>query len=409
MRILHTSDWHLGRRLYGQGRYAEFEAFLNWLPQRITEQRIDVLLVAGDVFDTGTPSNRAQSLYYRFLRQIADTPCRHVVIIAGNHDSPSFLDAPKGLLRALDIHVIGSSATPVEEQVLLLDDPQGQSALIVCAVPYLRDRDIRLSEAGESIEEKSRKLIQGMADHYRQVIERARQLQQKCESRPPIVAMGHLFTAGGQTREGDGVRELYVGNLAHLPAACFPEAIDYLALGHLHLPQTVGGNPLWRYSGSPLPMGFGEAKQQKSLCLVEFSAGGPQLELLPVPMFQAMETIRGSGEEIEARIRQFMAQESDAWLEIDYQGESPAGALRESLEQLIAGSRLKILRIRNTRLMERVLHQDHPEEELQQLNPDQVFERCLAAYQIPPDEAAELRLLYQEAVRQLQESDPMAE
>ncbi|MEB2332384.1 MAG: exonuclease subunit SbcD, partial [Nitrosomonas sp.] len=108
MKILHTSDWHIGKTLYGRKRYDEFEAFFSWLVETIEQEQVDVLLIAGDIFDTSTPGNRSQQLYYRFLHRVAASTCRHVVIIAGNHDSPSFLSAPRELLRALDVHVTGS-------------------------------------------------------------------------------------------------------------------------------------------------------------------------------------------------------------------------------------------------------------------------------------------------------------
>ena len=143
MKVLHTSDWHIGRTLYGRKRYEEFEAFLNWLAETIQQEQVDALLVAGDIFDTSTPSNRAQELYYQFLGCVAASSCRHVVLIAGNHDSPSFLNAPRELLKALHVHVIGSIPEKREDEVLLLRRADGSPELIVCAVPYLRDRDIR--------------------------------------------------------------------------------------------------------------------------------------------------------------------------------------------------------------------------------------------------------------------------
>src|SRR5690554_6577637 len=124
MKLLHTSDWHIGRALYGRKRYEELEAFLDWLADTLTAREVDVLLVAGDVFDTTTPSNRAQELYYRFLCRVAASSCRHVVLVSGNHDSPSFLDAPRELLRALNVHVTGSPASDPAEEVLLLRDRQ---------------------------------------------------------------------------------------------------------------------------------------------------------------------------------------------------------------------------------------------------------------------------------------------
>ena len=255
LRVLHTSDWHIGRTLYGRKRYESFAAFLLWLGETIREERVDVLVVAGDVFDTSAPSNRSQELYYRFLCRIREH-CRHVVIVAGNHDSPSFLAAPKELLRALNVHVIGAMSDDPAEETLVLRGRDGEPELIVCAVPYLRDRDIRTSEAGESLEDKEAKLLEGIRRHYAAVCA----LAASERSRPdlPLLATGHLFAAGGLTQEGDGVRQLYVGSLARVGADCFPDCIDYLALGHLHIPQKLGGSETRRYSGSPLPMNFGE-------------------------------------------------------------------------------------------------------------------------------------------------------
>ena len=160
--ILHTSDWHLGRSLYGRRRYDEFAAFLDWLLDTIEQQQVEVLLVAGDIFDTSAPSNRAQQLYYRFLcRVAAGNCCRHVVVIGGNHDSPSFLDAPQELLRALNVYVVGSAAEVLEDEVLTLKTSAGLPELLVCAVPYLRDRDIRVAQAGESLADKERNLTGG--------------------------------------------------------------------------------------------------------------------------------------------------------------------------------------------------------------------------------------------------------
>ena len=158
MKFLHTSDWHLGRSLYGRKRYEEFTAFLDWLTQTIEDEKIDALLVAGDVFDTSTPSNRAQELYYRFLCRVAASCCRHVVVVAGNHDSPSFLNAPKELLRALNVYVVGSMTEAYEDEVFILQADDKPEA-IVCAVPYLRDKDIRTVEPGETIDDKNAKLV----------------------------------------------------------------------------------------------------------------------------------------------------------------------------------------------------------------------------------------------------------
>lgn len=414
MKILHTSDWHIGRTLYGRKRYEEFEAFLTWLTETIQQNEIDALLVAGDVFDTSAPSNRAQELYYRFLCRVAASPCRHVVVIAGNHDSPSFLNAPKELLKALDVHVIGSSSEALEDEVLVLRNEHGDPELIVCAVPYLRDRDIRVAEAGESVEDKERKLIDGIRTHYAAVATLAEQKREELGVDIPIVAMGHLFTAGGQTVDGDGVRELYVGSLAHVTAGIFPACFDYLALGHLHIPQKVNGSEIIRYCGSPLPMGFGEAKQQKSVCQVVFDqeeghSAAASIQLIDVPVFQRLERVKGDWDGISGRMLELSATDSQGWLEVIYEGDEIMGDLRERLEAAISGTRMEILRIKNNRIIDRVLGQIHEEETLDDLNVNDVFERCLAAHDVPEEQRPELLRAYQEAVSSLYEDDAQAE
>lgn len=409
MRVLHTSDWHIGRTLYGRKRYEEFEAFLTWLAETIQQNQINALLVAGDVFDTSAPSNRAQELYYRFLCRVAASSCRHVVVVAGNHDSPSFLNAPKELLKALDVHVVGSSTASPEDEVLVLRNEQDAPELIVCAVPYLRDRDIRVAEAGESVEDKERKLIDGIRTHYAAVAALAEQKREELGADIPIVGTGHLFTAGGQTVDGDGVRELYVGSLAHVTAGIFPACFNYLALGHLHVPQKVNGSETIRYSGSPLPMGFGEAKQQKSVCQVEFHSTAASVQLIDVPVFQKLERVKGDWDGISNRILELSATDSQGWLEVIYDGTEVIGDLRERLEAAMSGTQMEILRIKNNRIIDRVLGQIHEEETLDDLNVNDVFERCLAVHEVPEDQRPELLRAYQETVSSLYEDDVQAE
>ena len=409
MKVLHTSDWHIGRTLYGRKRYEEFGAFLTWLADTIQQNEIDALLVAGDIFDTSAPSNRAQELYYRFLCRVAASCCRHVVVVAGNHDSPSFLNAPKELLKALDVHVVGSSTESPEDEVLVLRNDQDTPELIVCAVPYLRDRDIRVAEAGESVEDKERKLIDGIRTHYATVAALAEQKREELGANIPIVGTGHLFTAGGQTVDGDGVRELYVGSLAHVTAGIFPACFNYLALGHLHIPQEVNGSKTIRYSGSPLPMGFGEAKQQKSVCQVEFHSTAASVQLIDVPVFQKLERVKGDWEGISSRILELTATDTQGWLEVIYDGTEVIGDLRERLEAAISGTQMEILRIKNNRIIDRVLGQIHEEETLDDLNVNDVFERCLAVHDVPEEQRPELLRAYQETVSSLYEDDVQAE
>jgi len=413
MKILHTSDWHLGRNLYGRKRYEEFEAFLDWLAETIQQQQIDVLLVAGDIFDTSTPSNRAQQLYYRLLCQVAASACRHVVVIAGNHDSPSFLNAPKELLRALNVHVVGAMTDSLHDEVILLKDEQQHAEAVICAVPYLRDRDIRTVEAGETIDDKNSKLIEGVKNHYADVCAIAEEVRAESErggrSNLPMIAMGHLFTAGGKTVDGDGVRELYVGSLAHIGADLFPAAIDYLALGHLHVSQCVGGANHIRYCGSPIAMGFGESTQEKQVMIVEFNNRTPTIQAMPVPCFQTLERIVGSLDDIQVKIASLKEIESRAWLEIEYTGSEIIGTLREMLDDALAGSAMEILRIKNKRLIDRVITTIQQGETLNDLSVGDVFERCLDMFDVAAEERPELTDSYREIFKSLQEADLNAE
>jgi exonuclease SbcD len=411
MKILHTSDWHIGRSLYGRKRYDEFSAFLDWLVEFIQIESVEALLVAGDVFDISTPSNRAQELYYRFLCKVSASCCRHIVVIAGNHDSPSFLNAPKELLRALNVHVVGSITENPEDEVITLTGHSGIPEAIVCAVPYLRDRDIRIVEAGESIEDKNTKLIDGLQKHYAEVCRIAEEKQKEYEQTNqtlsvPIIGMGHLFTAGGKTVEGDGVRELYVGSLAHVSEDIFPACIDYLALGHLHVPQKVGAAEYIRYSGSPIPMGYGEATHEKSVVIVEFS-NNPQskITLHRVPCFQALERISGGFDEITERIHELKLQTSNAWLEIEYTGTEIAGNLRELIDEAIANTAMEIRRIKNKRVVERVISRTRENETLDDLDVNDVFIRCLNTYEVPEDERQALIQSYKETIQGMQEED----
>ena len=409
MKLLHTSDWHIGRALYNRKRYDEFEAFLNWLGELIESENIEVLLVAGDVFDNTTPSNRAQELYYRFLCRVAASAHRHVVIIAGNHDSPSFLDAPRQLLKSLNVHVVGCISANPSDELVVISDSKGEARLIVCTIPYLRDRDIRTAEDGESVEDKERKIIEGIKTHYRLVCDAAESKRAELEKPVPIVAMGHLFAAGGQTVDGDGVRELYIGALAQVKADVFPECIDYLALGHLHVPQTVGGSDVIRYCGSPLPIGFNEAEKQKSVVVVEFGENDPQVQNIPVPCFQELKVLRGDWSAISTGINELKAEGSKAWLEILYEGDEISGNLQERLDEIVAGSSLEILRTKNNRVIERALAGMNPEETLDDLDVTDVFQRCLQAHDVPEEQQASLLSAYREIILSINEEDLRAE
>ena len=410
MKILHTSDWHLGRSLYGKKRYEEFSSFLNWLAIVIEEEKVDILLVAGDVFDNSTPSNRAQELYYKFLSRVSGSCCQHIVVIAGNHDSPTFLSAPRELLFAMNVHVVASADSSSE--LLVLNDEKKNPMAIVCAVPYLRDRDIRTVDAGESLADKTSKLLLGLKNHYEEVFALAESKQLELAGAGyadvPVLGMGHLFTVGGEVVDGDGVRELYTGSLAHVDCNVFPEFVDYVALGHLHSSQSVSGNKHIRYSGSPIPMGFGESKKSKNIVIIKFEQENKkslEIHLSPIPCFQQLEHIGGTFDEIHSRIESLKQEKSKAWLEIEYTGNSVIGNLREDLNELLAGSELKILRISNRQIYERVVNAVGYDEILDDLEPGDVFQRCLDEFDVPAEEQAGLTVSYNEIVKAFYEKD----
>ncbi|MDE0309750.1 MAG: exonuclease SbcCD subunit D C-terminal domain-containing protein [Acidiferrobacterales bacterium] len=409
IKFLHTSDWHIGRTLYGKRRFAEFENFFAWLVETVKENSIDVLLVAGDIFDNATPSNRAQEIYYDLLHQAAASKCRHIVIIGGNHDSPTFLDAPKSLLKSLNVHVVGSITpdTP-EDEVLVLSDEQNLPEAIVCAVPYLRDRDIRTAIPGESIKDKGKNLIEGIRRHYQRVGQVAEEKRRTLNVDVPIVGMGHLFAAGGKVEDGDGVRELYVGSLAHVSGGIFPKCFDYVALGHLHIPQRVGQQETIRYCGSPLPMGFGEAGQQKVVCMVEFEGTAPSVTQIEIPVFQELKLLKGNWNDISQGIADLKAAGKNVWLDVVYDSAEVRASLRNDLEQEIDNSKIEILRVKNNRNIGVKPPDLGNEGKLPELEPNEIFKQCLEAHQVPDEQICDLRDAHKEILASIVEQDTMS-
>lgn len=404
MKILHTSDWHLGRTLHDRKRYNEFDSFLGWLIGFIQDEKIDILLVAGDIFDSSAPGSRAQEQYYGFLARLMGTCCRHIIIFGGNHDSPSFLEAPKEILGALRIKVIGAVSGDIADEIYVAKDRDGGTEAIICAVPFLRDRDIRTVEPGESPEDKSRKLKEGVANHYRKVHEEAGKLRGD-DKNVPLIGMGHLFTAQGRSVEGDGVRELYIGSIAHIDGQDISKGFDYMALGHLHMPQAAEGPGNVFYSGSPVPMGFAEAGQTKKVIVAEFSGSSPVITGHEIPCFQELERISGSMEEISDKIAALKEKGSSAWIEAEVTSPADPAGIRTRLDELTEGSSMEVLRIKNRNFEAGALKPLHEDETLETLGDRDVFMRCLEASDIPADQHAELLRTYDEATFSMQMAD----
>ena len=413
MKILHTSDWHLGRTIYGQKCYEEYDAALQWLADLIESEQVDTLLIAGDVFDNSLPNSRAQSQYFRFLARIIRSSCRNVVIVAGNHDSPSLLDAPGEILQALNVHVVGTASDESpENEVIVLENGARRSEAVICAVPYLPDRVLRKVEAGETPEIKCEKIKKGIEEHYRKVIALAEKKRDslRCaaedEAYIPIIAMGHLFAVGGQTLQDDGVRELYVGTLAAVETSVFSSTVDYAALGHLHIPQAVGGKPHIRYSGSLLPVGFSAAEREKKAVLIDFSGEKPLIRERTIPRFLELERVTGTYEQIVERIEELKRLDRKILLEIVYADKDFISDLRGKIENSIERSKLILCRMilsgPNEGDAQNVFDSA---ETLGDLTEEQVFQKFLESRQVADDLRGRLTALYREIVQTVQTQD----
>lgn len=400
MKILHTSDWHLGRTLYTKkDRLDEHTAFLNWLLDTIKRENIDLLLIAGDVFDTASPSSTSQKLYYDFLIKVKTVGCENVIVVGGNHDSPSFLNAPKDILSALNISVIGNSSEDIDDEIILIKDKAGKLALLVCAVPFLRERDISRFAEGESYSDRSKRINENIQKHYREVAERAEQIRAELGVNIPIIATGHLSVSGGKRMDDDGVRETYIGTIEAISSDIFPETFDYVALGHYHIPSVIKSHI--RYSGSPIPMGFAEANQQKQVYIIDFTEE-KTISNIEIPVFQKLVSIAGDKAEIEKQIKSLRADNQSVWVEIVYTGDEIFPDISNWVEEQIAGSQIEVLKLINRQLLNAVLTHEDTTELLDEINEYDVFDKVLEKNSIPDEQSETLRELYKEILTEME-------
>jgi exonuclease SbcD len=341
MKILHTSDWHLGHRLHEQSQFEEQSLFLSWLLEYIHNNDIAVLLLAGDVFDTGVPSAQAQKQYYDFLIQLTRTNCKAVIITGGNHDAPSTINAPKELLQSLSIHVVGKATEEIEHEVfkLLIEGEE----VIVAAVPYLRDQDIRRAIAAESGEQINNRYKTALVNHYTAVAEYCESINPNLV---PVIAMGHLFAIGGKTSESE--QTIYVGNLGDISFDDFPSTFDYVALGHLHRPQKIGESGRVRYSGSPCILSFSELGYDKKVVVLETKVGKiAEITEVVVPAFRRIVRVNGDlGNCIES-LQSIDKEESvlKPWVEVVVDNESKVGFAYFEITKVAEGLNLEVLKV----------------------------------------------------------------
>lgn len=385
MRLLHTSDWHLGQTLHDFDRDYEHRRFLDWLLDTLEAEAADALLIAGDVFDQANPSAASQALWYGFLKRAhARLPQLQVVAVAGNHDSGARLEAPGPLLEAFEVTVLGQprrgaeGRIAVEELVRPLRDASGAVAAWVLAVPFLRPGDL------PRVEGAADPYLEGIAALYRAALEHAQTLRQPGQA---LVAMGHCHVAGGQT-SADSERRILIGGAEALPARVFDPRLDYVALGHLHLAQKVGGAEHVRYSGSPLPLSFSEIGYTHQVLRVDLAPEAPAVVTpLPVPRAVALLRVPPKPAPAEEALAALAALElADAPLEarpllqVRVRLDLPDPGLRARVEAALGDKPVRLARIETTsgRREAAAGGVDASLDELERLEPETVFRELLA-------------------------------
>ncbi|MDX4945629.1 MULTISPECIES: exonuclease subunit SbcD [Providencia] len=388
MRIIHTSDWHLGQYFFTKSRAAEHQYFLTWLIEQVKQYQVDAVIVAGDIFDTGSPPSYARELYNQFVVSLQQTGCQ-LVILSGNHDSVSVLNETSSLLAYLNTDVVTSGSQP---HVITLKNAQGEPGALLCAIPFLRPRDIQLSVAGQSSEQKQLSLQNAISEYYQCSYQLAQQQREALGLEIPIIATGHLTVVGAEV--SDSVRDIYIGTLDAFPSGAFPPA-DYIALGHIHRPQVIGGKPHIRYCGSPIALSFDEAEQQKSVCLVEFDRSDiAQIQQLPIPIFQPLKTLKGSLADIQKQLNEIDNNDNiqPIWLDIEVASQDYLADIQQRIEALVKDLPVDVVLLRRARKQPQGQQTALANETLNELTAEEVFLRRLTEEELG-DKEKEQRLL----------------
>jgi exonuclease SbcD len=306
MRILHTADWHLGRTLEGRSRQEEQEAFMDELVALVRDQQIDVVLMAGDAYDSVNPPAAAEKLFYDGLARLADGGGRQVIAIAGNHDNPERLAASAPLALRQGITLVGLP-TP---QLQLVDVPRTGERAKLFALPYpseSRLRELLAEEADEA----------GLRGAYSQRIAQlvARQATEFTSHTVNLI-MSHLYVLGGAESESE--RPIQVGGAYTVDTAALCANAQYVALGHLHRPQQLKASSLIRYSGSPLAYSFSEAGQAKSVMIVDVAPGG-EASLTEVFLSSGKPLVRWKATDGIAQVYSWLEEGKDAraWIDLE--------------------------------------------------------------------------------------------
>lgn len=400
MRIIHTSDWHLGQNFYSKSRAAEHQAFLQWLLNTAKSEQVDAIIVAGDIFDTGSPPSYARELYNRFVVDLQQTGC-HLVVLAGNHDSVATLNESRDILSFLNTTVIASAG----HAPFILNLRDGTPGAVFCPVPFLRPRDIITSQAGLSGQEKQRQVLESITDYYQQQYQQACEL---CDDRTlPIIASGHLTTVGAS--KSDAVRDIYIGTLDAFPAQNFPPA-DYIALGHIHRAQKIGGSEHIRYSGSPISLSFDETGKSKSVNLVNFSDGKlAEVTPLTVPVTQPLAVIKGDFDSISAQLAEWRDAEAEpaTWIDIEITSDEYLHDIQRKIQTITDDLPVEVLLVRRSREQRQRILASQERETLSELSVEEVFHRRLALETLEEPQQQRLQTLFNETLHGLGEEEQL--
>lgn len=367
----------------GKSRQAEHKALVDWLLLQVDAHAVDAVLIAGDIFDTGTPPSYARELYSELVVRLHAAGVA-LLLLGGNHDSVATLRESSALIELLSARVVPSAQAPEEQVRVLPLRGSGQPGCIVCAIPFIRARDVMKSEFGQSAAERQNELLNSIRNYYHATYAAACALRDRLEldggARLPIIATGHLTTVGASTSES--VREIYVGTLEAFPTSGFPP-VDYLALGHIHKPQKVGGTEHVRYCGSPITLSFDELSQTKQVLLVDLDASGLQsVTPLEVPVFQRLASVRGDLKAISAALAQLADQaapDCTTWVEVCVSADEHLPDLAARVQALTEKLPLEVLRIRRERGTVAAQLFDNAGATLDELDPHDVFDRRLDA------------------------------
>jgi len=328
------------------------------------------------------------------------------VILGGNHDSPATLNEAKELLACLRTRVIGHVTSDPQDHVLVLMDANGEPGAILCAIPFIRPRDLVKSLAGQSGQDKKQVLVQAIATFYQEAYAAACDLRDEMGNISlPIIATGHLTLVGGQTSES--VREIYIGSLDAFPANQFPP-VDYMALGHLHKAQSIKGADHIRYAGSPIPLSFDEGTRAKQVLLVEFDQGAlKKIESIPIPCFRTLVSIQGDLVQIERQINELPDTPGGQtlWLEVVVATDDYLTDLSGRIQTMIEGKPIELLRIRRKRNTIESGLTTAVKEKLEELTPQEVFLRRLAQEDMDGSEKDQLMALFNEIAARVEQGE----